>query len=163
MSEIFHVLRSDQFDKKFLDELYAITNNLRKISRTKRGADYLRKLMSEKGNAIFHTALDQNLPLFFECLPNTRHADIRNQGFKHILRNERGNSGRRHPDFQQLRRYDHHAFTKGRACTVHSGSSGQDPRRVPVINGGSGKDEHPTQALLDIYTLRRSFGKTEAT
>jgi aspartate carbamoyltransferase catalytic subunit len=34
------------------------------------------------------------------------------------------------------------------------------PRRVPVINGGSGKDEHPTQALLDVYTLRRSFGKT---
>jgi aspartate carbamoyltransferase catalytic subunit len=26
-----------------------------------------------------------------------------------------------------------------------------------VINAGSGKDQHPTQALLDIYTLRRSF------
>jgi aspartate carbamoyltransferase catalytic subunit len=28
---------------------------------------------------------------------------------------------------------------------------------VPVINAGSGKDQHPSQALLDIYTLRRSF------
>src|SRR5690606_27048296 len=26
-----------------------------------------------------------------------------------------------------------------------------------VINAGSGKDQHPTQALLDIYTLERSF------
>ena len=26
-----------------------------------------------------------------------------------------------------------------------------------VINTGSGKDQHPTQALLDIYTLHRSF------
>ena len=32
-------------------------------------------------------------------------------------------------------------------------------RPVPIINAGSGKDQHPTQALLDIYTLERSFEK----
>jgi len=31
------------------------------------------------------------------------------------------------------------------------------PRPVPIINAGSGKDEHPTQALLDIYTLQESL------
>jgi aspartate carbamoyltransferase catalytic subunit len=30
-------------------------------------------------------------------------------------------------------------------------------RTIPVINGGSGNDQHPTQALLDIYTLFRCF------
>jgi aspartate carbamoyltransferase catalytic subunit len=30
-------------------------------------------------------------------------------------------------------------------------------RTVPIINAGSGADEHPTQALLDVYTLQRSF------
>ena len=30
-------------------------------------------------------------------------------------------------------------------------------RPVSVVNGGSGPDQHPTQALLDIYTLERSF------
>jgi len=30
-------------------------------------------------------------------------------------------------------------------------------RPVPIINAGSGKDQHPTQALLDVYTLQRSF------
>jgi aspartate carbamoyltransferase catalytic subunit len=29
---------------------------------------------------------------------------------------------------------------------------------VPVVNAGDGKNEHPTQALLDLYTLRRIFG-----
>jgi len=29
------------------------------------------------------------------------------------------------------------------------------PRPLPVINAGSGADQHPTQALLDIYTLNR--------
>jgi aspartate carbamoyltransferase catalytic subunit len=32
-------------------------------------------------------------------------------------------------------------------------------RSIPVVNAGSGKDQHPTQALLDIYTLQRSFDK----
>jgi aspartate carbamoyltransferase catalytic subunit len=26
---------------------------------------------------------------------------------------------------------------------------------IPVINGGSGAEEHPTQAMLDLYTIRR--------
>ncbi len=31
----------------------------------------------------------------------------------------------------------------------------------PVINGGFGHWEHPTQALLDLYTLWRTFGRIE--
>ena len=30
---------------------------------------------------------------------------------------------------------------------------------VPVINGGDGPGEHPTQALLDLYTIRREFSR----
>ena len=33
-------------------------------------------------------------------------------------------------------------------------------RPIPVINAGSGQDQHPTQALLDIYTLQRSFERS---
>jgi len=29
--------------------------------------------------------------------------------------------------------------------------------RVPVINGGDGDNEHPSQALLDVYTIRREM------
>jgi aspartate carbamoyltransferase catalytic subunit len=29
--------------------------------------------------------------------------------------------------------------------------------RVPVINGGDGTNEHPTQALLDLYTIRKEM------
>lgn len=30
--------------------------------------------------------------------------------------------------------------------------------RHPIINAGDGKNEHPTQAILDLYTIRRVFG-----
>src|SRR5215471_13524333 len=32
---------------------------------------------------------------------------------------------------------------------------------VPVINAGDGPGQHPTQALLDVYTLWREFGRLD--
>lgn len=30
--------------------------------------------------------------------------------------------------------------------------------RIPLINAGDGNNEHPTQALLDLYTIKKQFG-----
>lgn len=40
------------------------------------------------------------------------------------------------------------------ACEVASQAS-----YVPIINAGSGKKEHPTQALLDLYTIKKELGR----
>lgn len=32
---------------------------------------------------------------------------------------------------------------------------------VPIINAGDGKGEHPTQALLDIYTIKKEIGRID--
>ena len=46
----------------------------------------------------------------------------------------------------------------------HAGSAGLVTRwtDASVINAGDGKHEHPSQALLDVYTLRRRLGSLEA-
>lgn len=31
--------------------------------------------------------------------------------------------------------------------------------KIPLINAGDGNNEHPTQALLDIYTMKKHFGE----
>ena len=33
--------------------------------------------------------------------------------------------------------------------------------KVPIINGGSGSEEHPTQALLDLHTIKKEKGKLD--
>lgn len=33
--------------------------------------------------------------------------------------------------------------------------------RVPIINGGDGVGEHPTQALLDLYTIQKTFDRVD--
>ena len=35
--------------------------------------------------------------------------------------------------------------------------------KIPVINAGSGAEEHPTQALLDLYTIRKARGSIDGT
>jgi aspartate carbamoyltransferase len=34
----------------------------------------------------------------------------------------------------------------------------ETPTTTPIINAGNGNEEHPTQALLDLYTLYKTFG-----
>lgn len=31
--------------------------------------------------------------------------------------------------------------------------------KIPLINAGDGNNEHPTQALLDMYTMKKTFGE----
>jgi len=35
--------------------------------------------------------------------------------------------------------------------------------KAPIINAGDGYNEHPTQALLDVYTISRELGKVDGT
>ncbi len=39
-----------------------------------------------------------------------------------------------------------------------SGRVASEYSKVPVISGGTGIQEHPTQALLDLYTMKKEFG-----
>ena len=32
---------------------------------------------------------------------------------------------------------------------------------IPIINGGDGANQHPTQTLLDLYTIKKAFGKID--
>jgi aspartate carbamoyltransferase catalytic subunit len=45
----------------------------------------------------------------------------------------------------------------------HAGAAGLVARwtSASVVNAGDGKHEHPTQALLDLYTLRRRIGSLD--
>ncbi|MCX8209228.1 MAG: aspartate carbamoyltransferase [Sulfolobales archaeon] len=37
----------------------------------------------------------------------------------------------------------------------------KDVVRAPIISGGDGTNEHPTQALLDVYTIWRELGRVD--
>lgn len=46
--------------------------------------------------------------------------------------------------------------------SANSGEAAQAAQvsTVPIVNAGDGSGEHPTQALLDLYTIQRELGRT---
>lgn len=158
---IYHILRSDQFDRNFLDEIYEVTNRLRQIARSKKGRDYLQTLMSDKRAMLYFTQPSTRTFLSFlnACqILGIKTSSIRNPDTSSELKGETPEDAIRtfssYVDMIIMR------SPKAGLADRIAALLDETPRRVPIINGGSGKDEHPTQALLDIYTLRRSFAKT---
>lgn len=157
-SEIFHVLKSSQFDRDMLDGLFDLTNKIRKISRSKEGADYLRGLLSHKRAMLYFTQPSTRTFLSFlnACqILGMDTSEIRDPNTSSELKGETKEDAVRtfssYVDMIIMRSPE-----AGLADMV-AALLDNTPRRVPVINGGSGRDEHPTQALLDVYTLYRSF------
>ena len=48
-----------------------------------------------------------------------------------------------------------------RHSDINSATDAASVANVPILNAGSGKGEHPTQALLDLYTIREKRGKID--
>jgi aspartate carbamoyltransferase catalytic subunit len=63
---------------------------------------------------------------------------------------------------QTLSAYDPSAIV---IRSPHAGAAAMIARWTPasVVNAGDGKHEHPTQALLDLYTLKRRIGALDGT
>lgn len=152
-SQLYHVLGAKQFSRSDLDQLFELATGMEQVVR--RGGD-------ERCRGRIMTTL------FFESSTRTRlsfeSAMMRMGGnvigtenaaqFSSTIKGEtledtiRIISG--YSDVIVMRHTDIGAAE--RAAKVAS---------IPVINAGDGAGEHPTQALLDTYTIQRQFGAIE--
>ena len=48
-------------------------------------------------------------------------------------------------------------------CAIHAkgGSIRQDAADVPILNGGDGAGHHPTQTMLDLFTIQQAHGRLD--
>ncbi|MBC7112593.1 MAG: aspartate carbamoyltransferase [Candidatus Methanomethyliales bacterium] len=47
------------------------------------------------------------------------------------------------------------------AADVTTNRAKRGHKKVPIINGGDGKNEHPTQTMLDLYSIRKTQGRID--
>lgn len=47
------------------------------------------------------------------------------------------------------------------AADVTTNRTKRGHKKVPIINGGDGKNEHPTQTMLDLYSIKKTQGRLE--
>ena len=54
-----------------------------------------------------------------------------------------------------------HSIVGAAQQAAKAGRGKDSPLPVPIINGGDGNNEHPTQTLLDLYTLYERYGRLD--
>ena len=155
---LFHVIDPRVFDRAQLDDLCDLTNRVRLLSKHPDGARFLLGLLPDRRAMLYFVQPSTRTFLSFSnaChVLGIRTSEIRDPSTSSEVKGESFEDSIRtfssYVDVIVMRTPD--SGKAARAATLMN----RIPRPVPIINAGSGQDQHPTQALLDIYTLERSF------
>lgn len=145
MGKSTHILEAQQFDRPYLDRLFTLATKL---------ADAPKPLLTGKILATLFYEPSTRTRLSFESamhrldggVISAPDAGAQSSAVKGETIEDTARIVSQYADVIVLRHYE-----KGAAAKAASVSS------VPVINAGDGTGQHPTQALLDIYTLTREL------
>ena len=153
-----HVLIPQQFGRKELDTLGALATLIRLIAKDREGVEFLAQLMADKRAMLYFTQPSTRtfLSHLSACqILGMKTGEVRDTATSSELKCESGeHSVRTFSSYYDLiiMRTKEQGLAERMAWVL-----GNSDRPIPIINAGSGQDQHPTQALLDIYTLQRSF------
>lgn len=156
--KIQHVLNSQQFDRASLEHLFKLTDTIRQFDKSKDGLLYLKSLLAHKRAMLYFTQPSTRTFLSFQSacyILGMQPSEIRDASTSSERKGESlEDSLRTFSSYVDLiiMRSPISGLADKMATMID-----QTERPVPIINAGSGADQHPTQALLDIYTLYRAF------
>ena len=157
-----HVIFASQFSVDMLEELADVADKIRILSRLRDGQDFLINLLHHKRAMLYFTQPSTRTFLSFmaacQILGITCN-EVRDPTTSSETKGEtRFDSIRMFSSYFDLIIMRSKMARLAEACAylMHDLETSGN-RSVPIVNAGSGADEHPTQALLDIYTLQRTF------
>jgi aspartate carbamoyltransferase catalytic subunit len=153
-----HVLHADQFDRPLLEHLCRVTDAARKLDKTREGLMHLKNLLPHRRAMLYFTQPSTRTFLSFQSacqILGVQTSEIRDASTSSERKGETVEDSLRtfssYVDLIIMR------TPMAGLCDRMASLLDETPRPVPIMNGGSGPDQHPTQAVLDIYTLTRSF------
>ena len=157
-----HVIFSQQFDPQMLTKLFSYADKIRTLARDKSGCDQLRSLLSHKRAMLYFTQPSTRTFLSFMAA-----CQILGITCNEVRDRKVSSEVKRESPIDSVRMFSSYfdviimrSITANLAETcafLMNDLEEFNQRNVPIINAGSGKDQHPTQALLDIYTIHRTF------
>ena len=156
-----HVMLSHQFSISLMEELFDIADHVKEMTRKPNGIEFLKSLLCHKKAMLYFTQPSTRTFLSFltACqMVGMDTGEVRDPSLSSEYKGESQEDGVRvfSSYFDMIIMRD----PKPGFCEYMAYLLDSTGRSVPIMNGGSGKDQHPTQALLDLYTMHRSFQKT---
>lgn len=144
-----HILSVQQFERQDVDTLFNVADSLRPYAHRERFTRALEGAIL--GNMFFEPSTRTRVS--FGCAFNLLGGHVRETTDVRASSISKGES-----------LYDTARVISGYSDVIvmrhpQTGSVAEFAKasRVPVINGGDGPNEHPSQALLDLYTIRKEL------
>ncbi|GJV19610.1 aspartate carbamoyltransferase 1, chloroplastic-like protein [Tanacetum coccineum] len=146
------VIEAQQFDREILSAIFEVAREMETIEKKSRGNQILKGYLmatlfyepSTRTRLSFESAMKR---LGGEVLTTDQNMLFLSMGLiePDTIRTVEGYS-----DIIVMRHFESGAARRA-AMTAN----------IPVINAGDGPGQHPTQALLDVYTIKREIGKLD--
>ena len=150
-----HVVESQQFSRELIDVVFCVADEMK--NDLKNGRRYSRLLENRIMASLFYEPSTRTRFSFESAMCRLGGKIITTENareFSSVAKGESLNDSTRimngYADIIVMRH--HKAGSARKAATIS---------KIPVINAGDGAGQHPTQALLDLYTIKDSFSRID--
>ena len=153
MDKLQHVIEAQQFSRDRLSEIFSVAREMEQVVR-----HYGSNILNRRVMATLFYEPSTRTRLSFEAAMKRLGGDVittenarefssaaKGETLEDTVRIVQG-----YADVLVIRHYESGAAR--RAAEV---------ARVPIINAGDGPGQHPTQALLDVYTIQKEIGRLD--
>lgn len=152
--ELDDIIEAQQFDRHILDKIFQVAHEMESIEKNSAGSQILKGFLmatlfyepSTRTRLSFESAMKR---LGGEVLTTENAKEFssaaKGETLEDTIRTVEGYS-----DIIVMRHFESGA-AKRAALTSN----------IPVINAGDGPGQHPTQALLDVYTIQKEIGRLD--
>lgn len=145
-----HIVLAQQFDNEYLTELFKLTDKIKESPK-----EFKDSMRGKVVAALFYEPSTRTRFSFESAVHRLGGSVITTENGKEFSSASKGETIEdsirvisAYADMIVMRHYEDDSSKRGMKASL-----------VPLINAGSGKSQHPTQALLDAYTIYENFGK----
>jgi aspartate carbamoyltransferase catalytic subunit len=153
MSRLFHVVEAQQFDTELLSDIFAVAQEMEQVVQHYGSNILSRRVMA----TLFYEPSTRTRLSFESAMTRLGGGVLTTENAREFSSAAKGESIEDtirviagYADVVVMRHFESGASK--RAADVSS---------VPIINAGDGAGQHPTQALLDMYTIQREIGRLD--
>ena len=150
MNKLKHVLEAQQFDRELLEEVFKIADEMRQI-------DFSDILKNRIMASLFYEPSTRTRFSFETAMIKLGGNIITTENateFSSVAKGETVEDTiktlNNYVDIIVMRHFEEGSAKKAASVS-----------KTPIINAGDGKGQHPTQSLLDLYTIKNKFGKID--
>ena len=157
-----HLIFGSQLNTRLLDKLFRSADMIRRLSRDPDGNRRLRELLAHRRAMLYFTQPSTRTFLSFMAA-----CQILGITCNEVRDPKTSSEVKRESKFDSIRMFSSYfdviimrsQISNYAECCAYlmNDLERNQNRSVPIINAGAGSDEHPTQALLDAYTITRTF------